>query len=208
VYAPEALAQLSDNAFALMGDTGSAKLIETAVGAVGALTTELVPQLKGPWKEALREYFSHLLTKILDPTPAEWQQMIAKAQAAITNPGASFANPLGDLQKLGQNIQANLAQAARSFSLPALQFPAIALPAGWPQLPGVATPVPAASFSAPGTMLLPGANIKAGQAASYALPGTSPASGVQRVVNVAAASLPPVGIRPPGGQLFNVAVGH
>ena len=132
VYGPEALAQASDNLWNLIPGTLLSKILETVAGALGVAVTELVPAVRANpvLYEAMQRFFSHWVTKILDPTPAEWQAMMNEAKSLFS--GATFANPGAKLQEIGAGIQQNIQKLASVFAPPKTlstpTLPSFALP--------------------------------------------------------------------------------
>jgi len=180
-YGPEALAQASDNLWSLIPGTLAAKCWETLAGLIGVGVTELLPAIKNnkALQTPLREFFSHWMTKILDPTPAEWVGMAAEARK-LFSPG-SFADPIGQLKTMGEGIKQNINQLLSSF--------------GAPTIPAWLTNLFPKVASVP-TFMLP--TVPA-QALSI-----SPAGGYQRSAGI---SLPLPSFNMPVRNLFNISAG-
>ncbi len=191
-YAPEAVAQLTDNAWNLIQDPLTAKLLESVAGWIGIAVTELVPQIQAipELYHALQEFFSHWGTKILDPTPDQWIQM-GQSLKQMLSPGA-FANPGQQIQNLFNGVKANLDKSLATFGLPTTLawpnwsqlFPAFALP----NLGAAAAALPP-TISQQALSLAPPQGYQRSAQITMSLPQTFGAPNLLGTVNLAASSM-------------------
>jgi len=137
VYWPEGLAQAMGNLFDLSGSVITSKFGQGLVGLIGTIVVEGTDLIKSPMtKKAAREFFSHFLTKPLDPSPQDLNRLAIELDSLrrgiqFRSPReilSAFARPPEEIKGAFDNFMRALGIEPGKFAFPQFSFGAASTP--------------------------------------------------------------------------------